>query len=362
MWTFVLTKLDGTKIGELTDASARKVTLSLSKVSTASFTVLADHPLLADLFGDGDTLLQVWEDTNLRFYGPIVSVELATQEDSSQRPTVNVTAADPGWRLSLRLAGKSLTGTTYTAEDKAQTAADIITATNSDGATGVKVVSVTSGSTGTYTAGPYVPVLSCIGDLAHGTDGFDWYMTPLVDEEPYLAQFDAAAVMGSVRSDTLLEFGAGLNNVATLNYTRDISGMANSVFHLPDGLSSDPGAVVVNSQDSTSITDHGLYELVADASGIQDATLRNDWTSENVAVRRSPRRVVAASLDIQDNTGRVPVLGTDYWLGDFVRARAVVGGIELFDGSVRIYRIQVELNDAGTATITPILIDDDENL
>ena len=109
-WSYVLTALDGTPIGEILNASERKVSLGLSRAATASFQIKAQNPRLLDLY-EQDNLLQVWQDSTLRFWGPIVSANYATQEDGTD-PTIAVNAVSPAWRLAKRLAGKSGKGTT----------------------------------------------------------------------------------------------------------------------------------------------------------------------------------------------------------------------------------------------------------
>jgi hypothetical protein len=89
-----------------------------------------------------------------------------------------------------------------------------------------------------------------------------------------------------------------------------------------------------------------------------DKTLRNKWLEEVIRVKKNPRFVAGMTLDIQDETGRVPKIADDFWLGDLVNARAVIEDETLFNGKVRVYQIKIDINDAGTATITPILVEE----
>lgn len=364
VWTYILTELDGTEINEIRQGTERKVSMALNKPSTASFSVRPDNPILTPLFAD-DTLLKVYEGTTLRFFGPVVSSELSTQDDGSA-PTIKVNAADPAWKLSRRLLGLSSGGTAYEG-DKAKIARKMINELNTNTEkyptnpeTGIKLLAegeYEAGGEGKYTAGPYKSALTCINDLAHGLDGFDWYMAPLDNTSEKMVTFEADATYGGTAA-AVFEHGFGQRNVRKLNYLRDLAGLANKAFHLPDeGF--EEGSEVKTAADATSIEHRGRYEAIADGYGLVDSTLRQNWVDEFVRVRKNPRFVVSMTLDVDDNSGRVPQIGTDFFLGDLVTARSVINGVTMFDGVVRVYQIQVDINDAGTGTVTPVLIDEE---
>lgn len=356
MWTFILCKKDGTEIEEIQNASERNLSLALSRPSIASFSIGVSNQLLANILSE-DTLLQIYDEKTLRFYGYNISSEFATQD--AGQSTVKVNSISPAWRLSRRILGQSKGGTNFEG-DKAGSAKKMIDELNAIAETGIETQAVESGSTGKYIAGPYKAALSCINDLAHGFDGFDWYLKPLEGKEPKLGLFEAKSTIGG-ESNAVLEYGYGQNNVRSITFSRDISNLTNVAFHLPDdGLETDEA---LSKSDATSITEHGRFEEIADAPGLIDKTLREKWLEEFIVVKKNPRFVVSMALDIDDGTGRVPQLGTDFWLGDLIQARAVTeSNVTLFNGKVRIYQIRVSLDDNGTATITPVLIDEEGEL
>lgn len=356
-WTYILCKADGTKIGEIQNAGERNLTLALNKPSIAGFSIYVGNELLTNLLKE-DTLLQIYRDKTLRFYGYIVSAEFATQDETGQA-TVKCNAVSPAWRLSRRLLGQSKGGTKFEG-DKADNAKKMIDELNASAETGIKTQAVESKSTGSYVAGPYKAALACINDLARGFDGFDWYLAPLEGKEPKLGLFEAEATYGN-ESSAVLEYGWGQKNVKSITFSRDVSNLTNVAFHLPDdGLET---GEVLSKSDATSITEHGRYEEIADASGLIDKTLREKWLEEFIYVKKNPRFVVSMALDIDDGTGRVPQLGADFFLGDTIQARAVVEeNVTLFNGKVRIYQIKVEIDSNGMATTTPVLIDEEGEL
>lgn len=359
VYTFRVTKLNHTPIGTVIDAYDRKCSISLSKPSVASFNMKPSNPLFPYLFEKEDKLLQVWQNSTLRYWGPIISAQYATQDDGTA-PSIAVTSADPSWRLVKRLAGKSKGGEANVG-DKAGTAKHLIDVTNAEDDTEIETVSVESGSSGNYIAGPYKPVMSCIGELAHGDDGFDWYILPKLGSASKIGTFKAAAVAGSEKPGAVFEYGTGRKNMRQLSYIRDLAGSINQAYHIPDeGLEGGGAEVVVSSKDTTSITDRGLLEETVDLNGVINATLRQQWTDSNVLLRKVPRRVLAMTSDVYDdaNPFHVPRFGTDYFIGDIVPARAIKEGVLLFNGLARVYQVDIEVNNNGAAKLTPVLVDE----
>jgi hypothetical protein len=359
MWNYVITDLAGTELGEVRNATARTVSLGLNRASTASFSIRTDNPLVTDLFA-GDTLLKVYEDKTLRFHGNVVSTELAGEGDGA---SIRVNAANPAWKLARRLLGLSTGGKTYTG-DKAKSARKMINELNTDTTTyptnpetGIKLLAesaYTAGS-GTYVAGPYRTALSCINDLAHTLTGFDWYISPMEMSAGKYGLFEAEQGFGN-SSNAVFEYGWGAKTAKSINYVRDLGDLTNKAYHVPDDLETES---VLNEADTASIAYRGRYEAVADAFGITDAGLRAAWLAEFIRVKKNPRFVVSMTLDIDDGSGRIPKLGTDYWLGDFVTARGVLQGTPLFNGLVRVYGIEIEVSEQGSAQVTPVLLDEE---
>lgn len=359
MWTHVLTELDGTEIAEIQNATSRRVSLGLNRSATASATIRTDNPIAIDVFSR-DTLLKVYEDTTLRFHGNVVSTQLSAGGDSS---TIQINAANPAWKLARRLLGLSSGGKAYTG-DKAKTARKMINELNTDTVTyptnpetGIKLNSEAaySAGSGNYTAGPYATALSCINDLAHTLSGFDWYISPMEYEGGKIGLFEAEQGFGGER-DTVFEYGWGAKSVKSMDYVRDLSDLVNKAYHLPSDIGTES---VLSASNTPSIEGRGRFEQVADAFGITDTALRTAWLEEVIRVKHNPRFVVSMSLATDDGTGRVPQLGPDYWLGDIVTARAVLQDEPLFSGKVRVYGIEIEISEAGSAQITPILLDEE---
>lgn len=352
MWSYVLTDLTGAKIGELTDAKDRQVSRAMNGVSSASCAVREDHRHFTTLFEE-DTLLQVWRDGTLWFNGPVTAVQLSGAD--SQVHYAQVNAADAAWRLAKRLAGKSTLGEAYLTKDKAIIAKELIEKQNSANDTGIRFGTVSSGTTTTYTAGPYKPVLSCITDLSATLSGFDWRINPVANGTE-IGQFEAVAVMGSEKPNITLEHRTGKKNVKNHTVVRDLGGVCNRAYHILEGSS------VKYAEDVTSIAQRGVFEEVTDAANVTNATLREQWVENVVSVRGIPRVVLSLALDVEDGGLRVPQIGNgtdEIWLGDRVKAFArTYAGAVLYEGLARIYRLDAAISENGTTSWTPVLVDE----
>jgi hypothetical protein len=375
MWTYVLSDLAGNELAEIQNATSRNVSLGLNRAATSSFTVRPDNPIMAYLFAQ-DTLLKVYQEKTLRFHGINISQEYVAANDENGT-SIRVNAANPAFRLARRILGISAGGKKYEG-DKAKSARKMINELNTDTAvyptnphTGIKLLpeaSYVAGS-GIYTAGPYQPALSCINDLGHNLTGFDWYIAPIEGETatvgawtvPLIGLFEANNAFGKTATNTTFEHGVGQKNVASINFVRDLSDLTNKAFHLPDEGVSAEGAVVLSESNNGSMESRGRYEAVADAFGLTDTALREAWLDEFIRVKHNPRFVVTMTLDVNNGSGRVPQLGTDYWLGDMVEARSVIAGRTLFDGQVRVYGVNIEISETGDDVTTPILLDEEGN-
>lgn len=357
-WSFRLTDAALRPIGEVLNASERKVKIGIRQLDVASFKIRADNALLLPLFAE-DTLLQVWQGSELRFWGPVITPEFAT-EDAAE-PTIAVNAVSPSWKLLKRLSNKTAAPVAYPGTpDKGYVANNEIDKTNTlDGDTGILVnAGALSGSLGAYTIAPFKQVMSIIRELANGFDGFDWQFTPLPASGTKIARFDAAPLIGSQRPDSVFEFGCGRHNVRGMTFKRDLSGLLNRAWHITDNGVADPLGII-HVDNPTSQAEHGVYEEVIESAALFDSTLRTAWARENVEVRGVPRLIATMTSDFVEASGRTPEAWVDYIPGDLVKARAVSHGVQLFDAFVRCYNIEVNVDQAGTPTFVPTLIEEE---
>jgi hypothetical protein len=315
-WAFILTDHNYVPQGEILNATARKVALPLSKLTTASFQVRLDNPLAQQLMLTSGYIkcyrkagAQPW---TLRHVGPIISSEATGDKNNA---TIAVNSVGSGWELQKRQAGKSATGTIFsTATDRAQIWKSLIDTTNGDGETGVSTAGGTIGAASaiTYTAGPYKSVYDCGVEVATAFDGFDWFLDPVdnfasgVVTGTKLSSLRAAPVLGAQRAEAIFEWGSGRNNIAQYTWTVDRSTMANKVFHNTTNGPDAPGFPTVSAIDASSIGTWGLLEDLANAD-LLDQGMRQNLVNEHVKVRKQPKQVIQFTPHIDPyDSGRAP--------------------------------------------------------
>ena len=358
-WSFILTDKDYVPLGEIINASDRRVALPLSKLDTASFRVRLDNPL-ANSMMDCSGHIKAYRDGQLRFYGPILSAE---ESGDANGATVAVNAVGAGWILSKRLGGKSTTGTQFTTvTDRAVIMKSLIDTTNTENETGISTsaYSMTAASAVTYTAGPYKPLSDINTELATSLDGYDWRILPL---ENYasgavtgskIGGFSAAPVLGIDQTNAVFEWGAGRNNI--VEYTRAVTRdtMANQVYHVIEASSN----AVISALDTTSISNYKLLEDLAQAD-LTDSSMRQNLVNEHVRVRKVPRQVISFTPHVDpQRTGRVPYFGDDFDVADSVRARIVYNGVARVDAMLRVWGVTFDIDSLGTERMTLTLAEE----
>lgn len=373
-WHYVLTDMKGVRIGEILNATERKYRANLSAYSTASFQVRKDNAVLPYLFSsEEDYLLQVYQGSTLKMFGPIITSNYVMNE--GQPPSVAVSAVDPAWRMVNRYYFEAATGVTPSAAAKAKVANDLVEFQNNRTGTGVTSLGIISGAslaaggTGTYKAETGISLYTHFQNLAQGFDGFDWYIEPNASPTvvsnslymPIIGNIRYANVVGESKPLVTFEHGVGKRNMRALNFLSDQTTRGNIIVNVSElgteATAANPNPyIALGDVSATGWGRFGLYEQMAELSGVNNVAMRFKYVEEALAVRKNKRQVLSMTSDIDDHTGRVPAFGIDYGLGDTVMANAVVEGSTLFSGLVRVYAVEVSLNDAGTATYTPILV------
>lgn len=362
-WSLLLADLSGTTLGEITNASERRLSFPLNRMATGSFRVRLDHPLAIDLL-DGDRLIKVYQEmpdgtSTIRMVAEIVSVEEVASE--SDPGSLAVTFAEAGfWRLTHRLVGKSGSGLSYgtalSPVDRGTMAQSIINAVNADADSGVRIGSISASSSGYVGPWYYKPASEAITELSSTLDGFDFSFDPV---EPYsdanglvISSFRAAAVIGSLEADSVFEFGTGRRNIKEIKRQVGREGLLTKGYHLPPGFP-ESSAQVVSVEDLTAEAERGLHEGLV-TSDLTVADLRLALTEEHVQVRSQPRQLITFEPTAYGNA-----FNDEYAVGDVVQARAVVAGSVRFDAFFRIYGVDLSLSPEGLPTYSITLVPDD---
>lgn len=366
-WKFVVTTLAGVQIGEVQNATSRQVVKALNGASTAGFTIDANNALLSTLLNQ-DLLLRAYRNSVLMFHGQLTSIELAA-DDPTTVPVMACGFTDPSFRLAMRLAGKQAGGL----GDKKTSGTDKLTAAEALIATAnTELVDGTASDTGIVTLGqtcgsplladkvfgPYQPLNEAIQELALTLDGFDWRIDPIEYAAGKIGNFKAAALLGSTQTNAVFEY-QGRGNMKVPHYQKDWSKLGNKAYHITNQGAANAFYGVSSAVNTTSVADLGRYEVLVDgAEDVLKDTLRAQIVAQTVATRGRARRILSFSPEYDDQTGRVPVYGTDYSVGDSVRARVLWNGASLVDGTIRLYRMQFDIDAENREVLTPTVVDE----
>lgn len=360
MYKLVLTNSALTPVGEIKNFGNFTFTRPLNKLATCSFSVRPDNARAQEL-SEAQRYVKVYRKGTLVFVGPIVTAEEVVERATQ---TITVNCADAGWFLTKRLAGKSATGTLYnTATARHTIAQAIIDAENSASSTRVDTEAYaphTSGSAITYKVGPYRPILEVVQELANSLNGFDWRIHPFESWSGgalvagYAGAIQMDTLIGTSRPNAIFEYGISTrSNVLGYTKTRTRDTQATRVYH-PHGTEA------ARMKEDGTATD--AWDLMEDtiSADLTDTAMRDSLLDEHISVRKYPRDLIKMTPHIDPGvTGRLPQPFVDYDIGDTVTFRAVVNKTVRFAGNVRVYSINISVDqETGFERVTLILEDD----
>lgn len=360
---FILTDITGNVLGEVKGAIGAQVALPHLRLHSAQFTVPIWHPRANDLTSV-DTILRVYRTDQLgtrriTFAGPVVSVE---ENGASDAQTIAVNAVNPFWRLTKRLIGTSKAGFSQGSPagpgnvppqvtvDLGLMMHNILDATNGAGFTGLSKGTLTNSNGAILSQIWMKNVAEQIAELAASINGPEFgvrYTDPVIFPSgpfPQLAVLDVAPVIGGVtRDDAIFEYGTGKTNVASYTRARTLDGVMTkgwiSLSGWPDGTLQDLRVF----EDTAASAARGLYEDIVPDGGVTDDGLRDGLVQAHVGVRKTWRQVITFTPSVNARPG----FQTDYNVGDYIRARAVVKGTVRFDAIFRVWGVTLSYDDNG---------------
>jgi hypothetical protein len=412
-WDFIVADRLGNELGELTGAKDRKVALPLSRIVTGSFTVDTSNNWTNILRELDQNMVKAYRNGVLMGQGPVITTQKVRSSGSQgSGSSMAVNWASIGWHLGIRLIeeSKHTKGIEYGKpeesgwEDAGQMAVRIINGLNQspllpDHAGGANPNGITIPST----AGPVHPapanvlanaekagiipysdtgvrvgtVLPCqatnvgpwyyqnalggISLIASTLSGFDWEIAPV---EPYkdnigmvFGLFNCQPSFGATKADVVFEYGVGKNNVGEFTELLDATGLLNRAYATPTGFPENATERTIMEYDWLSMEDRGnVYEDLIPSDAISEE-LRNRLLQNHVLVRGAPKSVITFKPTNDTTLGVMPEFGAEFELGDLVHFHAKEFGVETFDGLVRVYEADFEIDDLGNETMTPILIE-----
>ena len=395
MWSFVLTDRQGNSLGELRNATGRSIRFPLNRTPTFNFAIQADNPFATSLVNLDKILVKAYDDSTgsktLRFYGPVVGRDKTRNASGGVLP---ISAAGAQWRLDRRLIGQNIVGATFGTTslsllDRGEIMGRTIDALNAGestniwtvaGDTGIRRGTITASSSTYVTDQRYVAAGTFLAGLSASLDGPDWQIRPtepVTDAQGVqIGLLDVSAAIGTSQPNVAFEYGTGQRNVAEWKDTGDATGLCNRAINIPSGWPDTATQQPLVWSDAAAIADRGLYEAAIPGE-LQSDDLRLKLIQENVRVRKVPKRIIAFTPVAEDSSApieqrRVPRPFADYNVGDVVRFRAIerfpvtdtLGTVLTYSESptvdllLRVFAIQIDLDDNGVAQTTVALQDD----
>lgn len=363
VWKFILTDNQGSVIGEVLNASSRKVVLPLKSTPTCSFNIDVSNPY-ADFFTEPtwDGIVKGYRNNVLQFCGPVVSGQ---ENGSATGGTVQVNAAGPFWKLNFRMLGRPASsgatitpwvmGNQITVFDLGTIAQAMLNEANAQGYTGIDNGSLTASSSGA--AGPYVlqPCGDAIINLSVGVNSFEFEVAPIEPTNvgqafPRLGVFNVGPLISTVQSNVVLEMGAGGADIISYSNTVDRSKRLNRGYMLQSAVTDNSDTLM--SENTASQSAIGVYAGAVDSGGVEWDVYRQILLDQNVAVRRFCQQII--NFVPRPDSRYQPLV--DYKVGDQVRCRVIVNGKFRFDGMFRIWGITFDIDEQGNESPTLQLV------
>lgn len=372
VWTFVLTDLMGSVLGEITNADERQVTLPLNRVPTASFKIPLAHSLAETIMAlNQDAMVKAYRydgTTNkLAFFGPVLTAEEVADRDTQ---SIAVNAVGPFWRVSKRLLGTTKAGISWGIAggpiEITQIASNIMeTANTADtidegglglGYTGIQVqagnVVPNSPTPNNTHVGPFhlKNAAELMAELAASVNSFDFEVVPQEPANsgltwPTIGQMYIKPYIGVTRPNLIFEYG-GQANVVGYSRSNSRDNYVNKAYMTAPGWPDATSLELRIKRDNASIISRGLFEDTAEGADVANDSVRDAILSEHIYHRSHPREVITVNLAQNAR----PWVFTDWNVGDTVRARATVRGATRFDAMFRIWGATMAIDKNGNET------------
>jgi hypothetical protein len=191
-----------------------------------------------------------------------------------------------------------------------------------------------------------------IDDLASIEAGFDWDVT--WDTREFIIYYDTVVEgstifgKGQDRPDIFFAYGWGPRNLASAGRQIDPSKMANRI-----RVESQFQTVVIEDIDSMDETGF-MFEDHVSLPGVIDRDALDAYAASDLVYRGRP--VVTYNLAPSLTTGRSPVAGEDFDIGDVCRLRAKRGAFDVVAQPIRIFSYTVGWSDDGAETLNSVSI------
>lgn len=255
-WKFILaTTSTSAAIGELANARARQLQITLNKPGSLSFSLHMEDTL-ATRIAPITTFIQAYRNGVLKWSGPVWTIEEDVPDNF-----MKVTAM--GW-LELLNHQIIMADVNYSAVDAGTIATNLLALANAQRATGITAGSVTATQTRTRAYKAYQNIGQEIAALSSVEAGFDYEVTAS-------KVFNVYSQRMTDQTSIVFGYNFGPNNVASVNRTSDASTLLNKIIVLGKNAS-------ILAEDNSSETTYGIFADSASLSEVTGTTVSSGLT------------------------------------------------------------------------------------
>ena len=339
-FTFELARSnDLVRIGELTRAKNRSLTLALNRSGSLSFTMPLENNSLASYLEELTTCVIVRLGQTIVWSGPVWTIEESTPN--------SISVGCVGWfqTLEKRIINPEWTVPTlnYTNVDAGAIALNLLSRSNAEPFGQINYVlpgsyETTQQRTRNYSA--YSTIASEIQALSTLESGFDFYVDPETRE---------MNIYTSIQNDMVhINFEYGTNLISASRRS-DSSRLVNRLF-----VYGSSGTTVQIAIDTNSINQYGLFEESVSLSDVTDNTILAAFGQAELAIRSQPLRLISFEPRKFLLGPRDPMLFQDFQIGDKVYATIKKGRFQVSRQAVRVFGATLVWDDNGSVQLTAV--------
>lgn len=313
------------KIGELTQARGRTLTIALNRAGSFQMTLPLAHEFSSEVV-EVKTCVVIRRLGTVVWSGPVWTVEEQTPDSLS--------VGCVGWLQTLeKRVSKFAWGNplTYTATDAGTIALALLTLSNADNITGPNYVlpgTATATQSRTKQYQPFTKVLDEIIHLSDLESGYD------MSVDPASRLLNIYTRIGVDNPEAFFEYGG---HARGLSRSCDSARIANRII-----VYSSTGWTQAN--DTTSQATYGMFEEAISLSDVKDSAILQAYANAELAVRSNPLRF--HNFDPATRSNSLSIFD-DYGLGDTVYVRVARGRLQIPKQAVRVFGATVTWPDEG---------------
>jgi hypothetical protein len=323
------------KLGELTRAKNRSLTLSLNRAGAFQMTLPLHEDLdgnaisMSELIEEGSTCVIIRRNQSIVWSGPVWTVQETTPDSLS--------VGCVGWlqvlekRCSKFAWGNPLS---YPAQDAGAIALDLLTRSNADNITGPNYVTPGTAETTQSRTIKYQPFSNILNEIIALSDleaGYD------MEVDPTTRKLNFYSTISTGTPVTFFQYGG---NARQVSRTSDMSKVSNRII-----VYSSVGWIQVD--DPISQAQFGVLEEAISLSDVKDTTILQAYANAELAVRSNPLRF--SSFEPRSGPS-APRIFQDFAVGSYGFVAVDRGRLKVDKQLVRIFSASVSWPDDGTGT------------